>query len=327
MCDSPAAQSTFIPSDCTSNFLSSSIICGQFHHLDGSSLEVSSVVEGPISFGSCTNCNTSCPHKIQLEQDVQRLQQQLQEEMEVHAILKNAIEKKNSKFSCPPCLPLHAQELLSTIAFLEITISKLEQEIVSLNFQLSQERNERRLAEYRLRHTASQSISDAVKSTALFNEKKDSTMDTNNVQTPEAMKLPKGMPPKGLWDSPSQLSEEMVRCMKNIFISLTDAAMPSKSTLESQSSPVSPCGNLSNSSWWSSSERSMISSWVQSPQVDVQSNPEVLALDKNAFDPYKVHGKLSWADIGNYSSATEVSWMSVGKKQLEYASGVLRRFR
>uniref|UniRef100_A0A2P2M2I2 Uncharacterized protein LOC105646110 isoform X2 n=1 Tax=Rhizophora mucronata TaxID=61149 RepID=A0A2P2M2I2_RHIMU len=258
---------------------------------------------------------------------VQRLQQQLQEEMEVHAILKNAIEKKNSKFSCPPCLPLHAQELLSTIAFLEITISKLEQEIVSLNFQLSQERNERRLAEYRLRHTASQSISDAVKSTALFNEKKDSTMDTNNVQTPEAMKLPKGMPPKGLWDSPSQLSEEMVRCMKNIFISLTDAAMPSKSTLESQSSPVSPCGNLSNSSWWSSSERSMISSWVQSPQVDVQSNPEVLALDKNAFDPYKVHGKLSWADIGNYSSATEVSWMSVGKKQLEYASGVLRRFR
>jgi hypothetical protein len=36
---------------------------------------------------------------------------------------------------------------------------------------------------------------------------------------------------------------------------------------------------------------------------------------------------LSWADIGNYGLATEVSWMSVGKKQLEYASGALRKFR
>ena len=53
---------------------------------------------------------------------------------------------------------LQAQELLSTIAVLEVAVSKLEQEIVSLHFKLSQERNERRLAEYRLRHSASQSI-------------------------------------------------------------------------------------------------------------------------------------------------------------------------
>ncbi|RRT73425.1 hypothetical protein BHM03_00011470 [Ensete ventricosum] len=45
------------------------------------------------------------------------------------------------------------------------------------------------------------------------------------------------------------------------------------------------------------------------------------------FDPYRAHGKLCWADIGNYSLATEVSWMSVEKKQLEYAAGALRRFR
>jgi len=70
----------------------------------------------------------------------------------------------------------------------------------------------------------------------------------------------------------------------------------------------------------------MISSWVQSPQIDIQSNSEVLA-SGSVFDPYKVHGKLSWADIGNYGLATEVSWMSVGKKQLEYASGALRKFR
>eukprot|EP00262_Sarcandra_glabra_P022243 TRINITY_DN980_c0_g3_i1.p1 TRINITY_DN980_c0_g3~~TRINITY_DN980_c0_g3_i1.p1 ORF type:complete len:309 (+),score=55.57 TRINITY_DN980_c0_g3_i1:94-927(+) len=48
---------------------------------------------------------------------------------------------------------------------------------------------------------------------------------------------------------------------------------------------------------------------------------------ENSFDPYKVRGKLSWADIGSYGLAFEVSWMSVGQKQLEYAAGALRRFR
>jgi hypothetical protein len=146
-------------------------------------------------------------------------------------------------------------------------------------------------------------------------------------QPVEFRKLSKGIPTKGLWDHPNQLSEEMVKCMKNIFISLTDSALPSKSSAsESHCSPQSPRGHLSNLSWWSSSERSMISSWVQSPQVDVKSNSEVLA-SENACDPYRVRGKLSWVDIGNYGLATEVSWMSVGKKQLEYAAGALRRFR
>lgn len=48
-----------------------------------------------------------------------------------------------------------AQELLSSIATLETAVTKLEQEMMSLNFQLSQERNERRLAEYHLTHSAS----------------------------------------------------------------------------------------------------------------------------------------------------------------------------
>lgn len=47
---------------------------------------------------------------------------------------------------------MQAQELLDSIAILEITVSKLEQESVALQYQLSQERNERRLAEYHLRH-------------------------------------------------------------------------------------------------------------------------------------------------------------------------------
>lgn len=41
---------------------------------------------------------------------------------------------------------------MDSIAVLEITVSKLEQETVALQYQLSQERNERRLAEYRLQH-------------------------------------------------------------------------------------------------------------------------------------------------------------------------------
>lgn len=140
-------------------------------------------------------------------------------------------------------------------------------------------------------------------------------------------KLKKQIPVKGLWSHPNQLSEEIVRCMINIFISLADSSvLPSKISLEGLHSPTSPCGHPSNSSRWSLSELSAISSWSQSPQVDLQSGNELLATG-NVFDPYKVRDKLSWNDIGNYSLAKEVSWMTVGKKQLEYASGALKRFR
>lgn len=46
---------------------------------------------------------------------------------------------------------MQAQELLSNIASLEMTVSRLEEEMISLHFQLIQERNERRLAEYQLK--------------------------------------------------------------------------------------------------------------------------------------------------------------------------------
>ncbi|XP_030971161.1 uncharacterized protein LOC115991543 isoform X2 [Quercus lobata] len=348
---------------------------------DKSSFKECNLGDETGNFGLCTESNTYSS-RFQLEQDVNRLQQQLQEEMELHAVLEKAIEKNAMKLSSPSHLPHQAQELLSNIALLEVTVSKLEQDMVSLHFQLSQERNERRLAEYRLRHSSfpsiprcssdilnklispslrcskhsisivgdarednsSQELQDqplestdkyeesmienGVDAVVLYHNKKMSMkIDSKSVQAVEFRKLPKGMPTKGLWDHPNQLSEEMMKCMKNIFISLADSAIPSKSSAsESHCSPLSPRGHLSNLSWWSSSERSMISSWVQSPQVDVKSNSEVLA-SENACDPYRVRGKLSWADIGNYGLATEVSWMSVGKKQLEYAAGALRRFR
>lgn len=116
--------------------------------------------------------------------------------------------------------------------------------------------------------------------------------------------------------------------MKNIFVSLADSsALSSKlSMFDGIHSIMSPRGHLSNLSLWSVSERPLVESLKQSPQVDLQGNEGLLA-SENVFDPYRVSGKLSWADIGNYGSAVEVSWMSIGKKQLEYAAGALRRFK
>ncbi|KAL0900259.1 hypothetical protein Bca101_084220 [Brassica carinata] len=295
-------------------------------------------------------------YRYQLEEDVKRLQLQLQEETELHTFLENIMEKDPWELSSSSCsVPLPAQELLSTIATLETVVTKLEQEMMSLNFQLSQERNERRLAEYQLTHSASPPNSSSslrylnhsdseLHQSAEDNpcQNQDSSSESSQPEStvkktldPSNQFLEKRLMgktngrrklPKCLWDHPNLLSEEMVRCMKNIFMSLADQTKASSK--ESQLSPVaSPRGHLSSSSsWWPSTERSKISSWVQSPQIDIQSNNDVLATG-NVFDPYRVRGKLSWAEIGNYSLASEVSWMSVGKKQLAYASGALRRFR
>ncbi|XP_039017816.1 uncharacterized protein LOC120148927 isoform X2 [Hibiscus syriacus] len=333
-------------------------------------LEETSYNEETGSAESSSKSSDFYPYRFQLEQDVHKLQQKLQKEMDLHSVLERAIEKNASELSSPSCLPHNAQELLSHIAVLEGTISKLEQEMVSLHFQLSQERNERRLAEYRLRHSVSPSISPSSRCLKHSNSVLHHSSENNSYQEPtdqssgesssaesvrekiavdmflhhvgkkissktgekslqrlQFEEISQEITPKGLWDHPNRLSEEMVRCMRNIFISLADSAVPSKSyASKSHSSTLSPRGHLSNSSWWSSSERSMIPSWVQSPQVDIQSNSEVLA-SENSFDPYRVRGKLSWAEIGNYGLSTEVSWMSVGKQQLEYASGALRKFR
>ncbi|KAI9087266.1 hypothetical protein K1719_030736 [Acacia pycnantha] len=325
--------------------------------------------------------NSAALSRFQLEQDVQQLENQLLEELELHAFLENVIERNVIKLSGPANLPNHVQELLSNTGQLERTISKLENEIVSLHFQLSQERNERRLVEYRLRHSSSQSTSlcsseisttlmssssrsskqfdcerlqlaesfsdqlqkaqsfkhscegeepmmeNAVCSVLFCNEKTESTkIDSKYCQPADFRKLTKGMPPKELWNQPNLLSEEMVRCMKNIYISLSDSDVSMKSSIgESQHSAQSPREHLPNSLRWPSSEHSTTSLMVQNPLVDVK-DCDVLA-SGNACDPYHVRGKLSWADIGSYGSAIEVSWMSVGKKQLEYAAGALRRFR
>lgn len=57
--------------------------------------------------------------------------------------------------------------------------------------------------------------------------------------------------------------------------------------------------------------------------MDLNQNNSLLA-SETVFDPYKAREKLSWADIGTYGAASEVSWMSAGKKQLDYMCRVAK---
>ncbi|CAO2840448.1 unnamed protein product [Amaranthus hypochondriacus] len=259
-------------------------------------------------------------YKFQLEKDVQSLQQQLQEEKELHVALAHATEKNFKELSTPSHFPQRTVELLTSIAALENSISELEEEMVSLHFQLSQERNERRLAEYRLQRSYSKkSSSPSCQGSPLSPKMHPKRGGPVSVEKPI-----KELSAKGLWNHPNRLSEEMVRCMRSIFISLAESAPSSNYT--PMDIPSSPHAHHSNAPSWSLSEHLMVPMWAKSPQIDLPRDSEVLGTE-NTFDPYKVSGKLSWMEIGRYGLATEVSWMSVGKRQLEYAAGSLRRFR
>lgn len=128
-----------------------------------------------------------------------------------------------------------------------------------------------------------------------------------------------------LWHHPCRLSEEMVRCMTDIFLFLADSSKLTSS--ECIASPSSPQGHLSYSSMASFSESPIMNSVARSPSVDMENGSDIFARD-SSFDPYGVPGKVDWTkNIGNYGMAVEVSWLSVGKKELEYAATALKRFR
>ncbi|OQU77029.1 hypothetical protein SORBI_3010G254700 [Sorghum bicolor] len=266
---------------------------------------------------------------------VKRLRKVLQEETALHAVLEGALGRAAVTLADMAYLPTNAQELLSNICILETAVKKMEEEMVSLHFQLIQERNERRLVEYRLKHLPPQPSACSCHSGKLGpDDTKGEKCSSQGEEVyprailhEQAVKLQRQISVKGFAD-PNQLSEDIVRCMRNIFISLSDSCRDSSknSSMENQQSIPSPTGNYSISAFWSLSEPSSISSWVQSPQVDLNYNNNLLA-SETVFDPYKAREKLSWADIGSYSAAAEVSWMSVGKKQLEYAAESLRKFR
>ncbi|XP_031256064.1 uncharacterized protein LOC116114049 [Pistacia vera] len=273
-----------------------------------------------------------CLYKYQLEQDIKKLRQQLQEEIDLHLALASAVEHSDPTLSNSPCqLPDKAQDLLDSIAVLEITVSKLEQETVSLQYQLSQERNERRLAEYRLSHTSSTELSSFDSSQAHLPQLITRPRCEKSVEgeMKEMQALPNSIEEQNyndsednLWHYPCRLSEEMVRCMRDIFLFLANSSKLTSS--ECIASPSSPQGHLSYSSMTSFSESPII---ARSPSVDMENDPDIFARDRS-FDPYGVPRKVDWTrNIGNYSMAVEVSWLSVGKKELEYAATALKRFR
>ncbi|KAK8654765.1 hypothetical protein V6N13_107365 [Hibiscus sabdariffa] len=258
-----------------------------------------------------------CNYKYQLEQEVKKLQQQLQEETDLHLALASAVENCGSPCtSSPGKLPDKAQELLDSIAVLEITVSKLEQEFVSLQYQLSQERNERRLAEYHLKHlpchTTSlfdNSLDYVTEPIARICNEEEVEEKTDDVPLPEA--FIDNYIVENLWHHPNQLSEEMVLRMRDIFIFLADSSKLSSSSV-SPASPHCPLANFLASS----SDSPVVTSLVSSPPGG------------GAIDPYEVSDKVDWrCNIGTYSNAVEVSWLSVGKKELEYAAMALKRFR
>ncbi|KAM7275717.1 hypothetical protein ACFE04_017583 [Oxalis oulophora] len=273
-------------------------------------------------------------HRHQLEEEVKSLQRQLQEEADLRLALSNAVEPADLSLSNSTSqIPVkEVQELLDSITDLQVTVSKLEQESVALHFQLSQERNERRLAEYRLRHLhPSSGSSEFDSSLECLTEpiirpcgeesEEEKTSDLN-------LSLDKFVEPnidrflKSLWNRPNQLSEEMVMCMRDIYLFLADSSK--HASLECRDSPLSPEGSSFSESLITNppTEHSSVDSATSN--VDINHSTEGDSLN----DPYRVPDKLDWTkSIGAYSMAVEVSWLSVGKKQLEYAAEALKKYR
>ncbi|XP_074590478.1 uncharacterized protein LOC141846356 [Curcuma longa] len=319
-----------------------------------------------------------CCYRSQLEEEVVVLQQQLKEEIDLHVALANAITDNAHNLvrllDSPSKLPDKAQNLLHTVATLEITVSKLEKELASLQLQLCQERNERHLAEHhfgslpispeqlskssgsmweehisclRASKFGLNEISSSIQQDrssngdtelALTNKSLDEfpeeellgssyEVEEGNklvacLQQPDAVKS-KDSGRTNLSNMSNKLSEEMVKCMRNIFLCLSEPSdITSKASLSeclpSQPSPVGQLASSSDSSFTISSSRKF--------STETRLTNEIVdRVDR--FDPYGVNGGVNWRNIGCYSFAMEVSWMSVGKTQLEYAAEALKGYR
>uniref|UniRef100_A0A453SS12 DUF547 domain-containing protein n=2 Tax=Aegilops tauschii subsp. strangulata TaxID=200361 RepID=A0A453SS12_AEGTS len=125
-------------------------------------------------------------------------------------------------------------------------------------------------------------------------------------------------------NNPNQLSGEMVRCMRDIFLHLSRSSKISPKLCSDNSSSSAGC--LSGSTFTSVSDSSLMASVLRSPSVDSDHDDDIINEVGN-FDPYSVNGKEARRDIGKYCSVAEVSWMNVCKEQLEYASDALQKFR
>lgn len=321
-------------------------------------------------------------YRFQLEQEVQILQKQLQDEIDLHVALANAVAHKTQPLlKSPSKIPDQAQELLANIAELEITVSKLEEELAALHSRLNHERSERHLAESHLKHLPPLSLeppsslsgfmweehishlraskfggSQIPSSQKLYTSSGDGHSElvtanrlceiypseempgsysrskvknevVSSLRQPNAANPEKNSTSKNIWDNPNKLSEEMVRCMRSIFLCLSQSSSVSSKVSSSKLlSSSSPVGHLSHSSLTSSSDSSIIPSSARSLSAGSYHSCQDLDVE-SSFDPYQVNGKLNWKNVGSYGLADEVSWMSIGKEQLEYAAGTLKKFR
>lgn len=321
-------------------------------------------------FGGKMGC-----YRSQLEEEVQILKKQLQEEIDLHVALANAVgntifplSRSSSK------LPIKAQELLASIEALEVTVRKLEEELFGLHFSLQHERKERDAAQIHIEYLQMPSVAPPSTSGYIWEEHASSVRVSKLIQVPSlihvdvlpgsedldsvrgtaenipinevagpcnrgeekriiesSLQFPvaglKNLKVKSLWLHPNQLSEEMVLCMRNIFLRLSRSpTSTSKASLSKWLSSLSfPTRSLSHSSSTSFSDSFRLPSSTQTSSELIHSY-EVMG-QKDTYDPYGVNEKLNWRDIGKYRLATEVSWMSVGKEQLEYAASALKKFR
>ncbi|TVU08635.1 hypothetical protein EJB05_42046 [Eragrostis curvula] len=341
-------------------------------------------------------------YRLQLEQEVRKLQRQLQDEIDLHLALADAITHNAALIlESSTKLPIKAQELIISIATLEIAVSKLEKDLNRLHYELCYVRNERLISEsnpgcllssdcqpsttyictgeedvstsqdLRLKHPQAVQPMQEDLSTELEDQQNDEKQtedreivypnkllerrqddddpltrllghrddemqeacsmenegkENNKIDALQLSQsnLGKNSMSGNLWNNPNQLSEEMVRSMKDIFFHLSAS---------SKITPKAPFDNscssaerLSGSTLTSLSDSSVIASVMQSPSVDLNQDDAIMDEIIN-FDPYNANGKDARRDIGRYCSVAEVSWMYVGNEQLEYASGALKKFR
>ncbi|XP_020590876.1 uncharacterized protein LOC110031812 [Phalaenopsis equestris] len=317
-------------------------------------------------------------YRSQLEEEVQILEKQLQDEIDLHVALANAVGNTVLPLSSSPSkLPNKARELLASIDALEITVRKLEEELFILHFNLQHERSERHAAEIHIEYLQIPSMAPPSSTSGYIWEEHVSSLRVSklDVQMPpsihldllpgnedlelasgpaenilinevlgpchrreeekriidSSLRLPvfalKDLKVKKLWRHPNQLSEEMVSCMRNIFLRLSRSpTSTSKTSLSKWLTSLSfVAGNLSHSSWTSFSDSSRLPSSAQTSSELIHGY-EVMD-QEDLYDPYGVNERSNWRDIGKYRLAKEVSWMSVGKAQLEYAASALKKFR
>ncbi|XP_039132267.1 LOW QUALITY PROTEIN: uncharacterized protein LOC120269045 [Dioscorea cayenensis subsp. rotundata] len=293
-----------------------------------------------------------CRYRCQLEQEVQKLQMQLQQEFDLHVVLADAVGKETLPMvNSPSNLPNKAQELLANIAALEFTVSNLIiLPVVSPKPQvwpswLYMEEHLSSLQHSKFNESQMLQSTESDICAACRHPQEITTNSDCNLPVPCGVETGRNMmdvPPQqtgltelkqsfltNLWQNPNRLSEEMVRCMRNVFLCLSKSSSPipfmATSAPECIPSPYSPIANLPTS-LVSSSDSSEMASSVCSPGFKMNEIRETWTPQKT-FDPYQVSGKMSWKNAGSYSLAAEVSWMCVGKTQLEYAAEALKGFR